>query len=62
MISLERTAAMKFIVRIFAGGTLIEPSEYDRVVITCKTTDRIVNRVYALANEQNDATAEDGSA
>ena len=53
---------MKFIVRIFAGGTLIEPSEYDRVVITCKTTDRIVNRVYALANEQNDATAEDGSA
>ena len=53
---------MQFTVRLFADGTLIEPSQYPQVVITSKAIDRIVNHVFALANETNDGETEVASA
>ena len=50
---------MEFKVRLFADGEHIEPSRYQQAVITSTEIDRIVNRIFDLANEGNDVTTEE---
>ena len=37
---------MEFKVRLFLGDELIDPSDYDKVIINCPDVDRIVNEIY----------------
>ncbi len=37
---------MEFKVRLFLGDRLIDPSDYDKVIINCPDVDRIVNDIY----------------
>ena len=37
---------MEFKVRLFLGDQLIDPSNYDKVIINCPDVDRIVNDIY----------------
>lgn len=37
---------MEFKVRLFLGDQLIDPSDYDKVIIHCPDVDRIVNDIY----------------
>ena len=37
---------MEFKVRLFLGDQLIDPSDYDKVIINCPDVDRIVNEIY----------------
>lgn len=48
---------MEFKVRVFIDGTLIEPSDYQKVVIANQMIDRIVNDVYQTSMEDDNPPA-----
>ena len=44
---------MLFTVRLFLGEDLLEPADYDTVVISSVAIDRIVNSIYTLAHSRD---------
>ena len=48
---------MGFKVRLFLGDELIDPSDYDKVIIKCTDVDKFVNEVYER-NERRPLTLE----
>ena len=49
---------MEFKVRLFLGDELIDPSDYDKVIINCPDVDRIVNEIYER-NQRRPLSRED---
>ncbi len=51
----ERTGEpMKLKVRLFLDGKPIDPSEYNKIIITCPAVDRIVNDIYDTSAKEPD--------
>ena len=44
--------------RLFLGDELIDPSDYDKVIINCPDVDRIVNEIYER-NQRRPLSRED---